>query len=74
VRANEPQKLQQNRYRQCANLDGAFAVRGDVPSGPALLVDDVVDSRWTLTVVAALLRRADSGPVFPLALATSGGD
>lgn len=74
VRPNEPQKLQQNRYRQCANLDGVFAVRGDVPAGPVLLLDDIVDSGWTLTVVAALLRRAGSGPVFPLALATSGGD
>jgi ATP-dependent DNA helicase RecQ len=33
------------------------------------LVDDLVDSRWTLTVVGRLLRRAGSGPVVPLALA-----
>jgi len=42
-----------------------------VPSGPVLLVDDVVDSGWTLTVVAALLRQAGSGPVWPVALATT---
>ena len=56
VRRNDPQKEQQNAVHQCRNLDGAFAVRGDLPDGPALLVDDVVDSGWTLTVVAALLR------------------
>jgi ATP-dependent DNA helicase RecQ len=71
VRDNEPQKLQQNRYRQCRNLDGAFAVDAGAPSGPVLLVDDVVDSGWTLTVVAALLRQAGSGPVWPVALATT---
>jgi ATP-dependent DNA helicase RecQ len=36
-----------------------------------LLLDDIVDSRWTFTVVAALLRQAGSGPVFPLALAAN---
>jgi ATP-dependent DNA helicase RecQ len=71
-RDNEPQKLQQNRYHQCHNLDGAFAMADAVPSGPVLLVDDMVDSAWTLTVVAALLRQAGSGPVWPAALATTG--
>ena len=71
VRRNDPQKEQQNAVHQCRNLDGVFAVRGDLPGGPVLLVDDVVDSRWTLTVVAALLRRAGCDRVWPLALATS---
>ena len=71
VKDNEPQKAQQNRFHQCRNLDGAFAIQGAVPNGPVLLIDDVVDSRWTLTVVSALLRGSGSGPVWPLALATS---
>ena len=71
VEDNEPQKMQQNRFHQCKNLDGVFAIEGPVPEGPVLLVDDVVDSRWTLTVAAALLRQAGSGPVWPLALTTS---
>jgi ATP-dependent DNA helicase RecQ len=71
VQANEPQKLQQNRYRQCANLDGVFEVTNDVRPGPVLLVDDMVDSTWTMTVVAALLRQAGAGPVLPVALATT---
>jgi ATP-dependent DNA helicase RecQ len=72
---NPPQKLQHNRFHRCHNLDGVFEARDGIPSGPVLLVDDIVDSAWTMTVIAALLRQAGSGPVWPLALAaTSAGD
>jgi ATP-dependent DNA helicase RecQ len=71
VKDNPPQKIQNNSWHQCRNLDGAFAVPEGVPGTPVLLVDDLVESRWTLTVVAALLRQAGSGPVFPVALATA---
>lgn len=75
VRDNGPQKLQRNSYHQCRNLDGVFDVAAGIPNGPVLLVDDMVDSAWTMTVVATLLRRAGSGPVWPVALAsTSTGD
>ena len=37
--------------------------------GPVLLVDDVADSRWTLTVAARELRQAGATAVLPLALA-----
>src|SRR5439155_469812 len=40
-----------------------------IPSGPVLLVDDVVDSGWTLTLLAVMLRLHGSGPVYPFALA-----
>jgi len=39
---------------------------------PVLLVDDLVDSRWTMTVAGRLLRRAGAGPVLPFALASVG--
>jgi len=68
---NEPQKMQQNRYHQCRNLDGAFKVSENIPEEPVLLVDDIIDSGWTVTVLAALLRRAGSGPVYPVALASA---
>ena len=71
VRDNQPQKMQQNRYFQCHNLDGVFRIAGGIANDPVLLVDDMVDSAWTLTVVAALLRGAGSGPVWPLALAST---
>lgn len=73
VRGNQPQKLQQNRFHQCRNLDGVFAIVSSIPDGPVLLVDDMVDSAWTMTVVAALLRQAGSGLVWPVALATTNG-
>jgi ATP-dependent DNA helicase RecQ len=71
VRSNQPQKLQQNRFHQCRNLDGVFGIVEEVLPDPVLLIDDVVDSGWTMTIVAALLRRAGSGPVWPLALASA---
>jgi ATP-dependent DNA helicase RecQ len=43
-------------------------IAGAVPSGPVLLVDDVIRSGFTLTVAAALLREAGAGPVYPLVL------
>jgi ATP-dependent DNA helicase RecQ len=64
-----PQASMDNSAQQLANVHEAFAVAADVPPGPVLLVDDLVDSRWTLTVVGALLRRAGAGEVHPLALA-----
>jgi ATP-dependent DNA helicase RecQ len=73
VRETQPQKKMQNRYHQCVNLNGAFAVHanGIDISGPVLLVDDICDSGWTLTIASALLRQAGSGPVYPFALATT---
>jgi ATP-dependent DNA helicase RecQ len=73
TRNNEPQKLQNNRYHQCRNLDGVFEIDGEIPDEPVLLIDDIVDSGWTLTVVGALLRRAGCGQVYPMALATTAG-
>jgi len=71
VKDNLAQKGQQNRFHQCRNLDGAFAVQQPIPNGPVLLIDDIVDSGWTLTVIAALLQQAGSGCVYPAALASS---
>jgi ATP-dependent DNA helicase RecQ len=62
----------ENSWHQAHNLDGAFVIDlWEGMGGPVLLVDDIFDSRWTFTVVAALLRQAGSGPVFPLALAAN---
>lgn len=41
-------------------------------TGPVLLVDDVVHSRWTMTTAARALRRAGSQEVLPFALAVDG--
>ena len=72
TRPTQPQKQMQYSYVQAYNLQNAFAVDPwDGLSGPVLLVDDMVDSGWTFTVIAARLRYAGSGPVFPLALAVT---
>jgi ATP-dependent DNA helicase RecQ len=38
-------------------------------TGPVLLVDDLADSRWTMTVAGRELRRAGAPAVLPFALA-----
>ncbi|MHA6795844.1 RecQ family ATP-dependent DNA helicase [Pseudonocardia bannensis] len=40
--------------------------------GPVLLVDDLIDSGWTMTVAARALRRAGAPAVLPFALALAG--
>ena len=70
IRQASLQKDMTNSYQQAHNLDGAFKVYNwEGIRGNVFLVDDIVNSRWTFTVVAALLRNAGSGKVFPLALA-----
>lgn len=66
-----PQKEMENSFHQCNNLDEAFVIAGPIPNTPAFLVDDIVDSRWTFTIAAALLRQAGSGEVYPLALTST---
>jgi len=41
--------------------------------GPVLLVDDYIDSRWTMTVAGRLLRLAGASAVLPFALAAVAG-
>ncbi len=68
------QKTMENSDRQARNVVGSLAVaEAAILTGPVLLVDDVVDSRWTFTVAAWELRRRGCGPVWPLALANAGG-
>ena len=70
AKANPPQKEMENSFQQARNLDGVFMVDAvAMPRGPCLLVDDIIDSGWTMTVAAALLRREGCAAVFPVALA-----
>lgn len=72
VRETLPQKEQLNSNHQARNRDGAFQVENSV-KGRVLLVDDMVDSGWTFTVLGALLRDAGAAAVLPLALASTKG-
>jgi ATP-dependent DNA helicase RecQ len=70
IRDNQPQKAMNNSYQQAHNLDGVFKINNwEKMKEPLFLIDDMVDSRWTFTIITALLRNAGSGQVFPLALA-----
>ncbi len=68
---NDPQEFQRNTFHQSSNLDGAFLITENIPTSPVFLVDDITDSGWTITVLAALLRKAGSGDVYPVALASA---
>ncbi len=64
------QKKMANSTQQARNIDGSLALTDEALSdGPLLLIDDMVDSRWTFTIAAWLLRSNGSGEVWPLALA-----
>jgi ATP-dependent DNA helicase RecQ len=69
----DQQKLMQNSAQQAMNVKDAFVVSTPLPSGPVLLVDDIVDSRWTFTVIGRLLRLAGAPAVFAFALADTAG-
>ena len=65
---------QSNSAHQVGNVWNRFMIDTsalpdrDVLTGPVLLVDDEVDSRWTITVAAWQLTEVGSGPVLPFAL------
>ena len=62
------QKNMQNSSMQAANVLNTLAIQGKVPSSPVLLVDDIIDSGWTLTIAGWLLRTHGSGAVYPFTL------
>ena len=67
-----------NSAFRLAGVWDRFAVGADLGSalaaaqGPVLLVDDVVHSRWSLTVAGRLLRLAGAPAVLPLTLGIAG--
>ncbi|MGI5211887.1 DEAD/DEAH box helicase [Plantactinospora sp. CA-290183] len=67
-----------NSAQRVRALHGAFALPDPLAealagvTGPVLLVDDLVDSGWTMTMLARLLRQAGAPGVLPLTLAVAG--
>ena len=66
------QKELNTNYLQFQNAYDSFEVVEALPEN-VLLVDDMVDSRWTFTVCGYMLRKKGSGKVFPYALANTAG-
>lgn len=66
------QKEMENSAHQCANAYTSFWVKDGVRIPKSiLLVDDVVDSKWTFTVCGYRLMEAGAEKVYPFALADS---
>ena len=57
-------------YRVAALHDSWESPQLDAVDGPVLLVDDLTDSGWTLTMAARVVRAAGADAVLPFALAS----
>ena len=68
----EEQKKFENSDRQYKNANDSFEII-QVKKENILLVDDMVDSRWTFTVCAMKMREMGSGDIYPFALANTAG-
>ncbi|MBL8152976.1 MAG: ATP-dependent DNA helicase RecG, partial [Anaerolineae bacterium] len=66
-----PQSDMRNSFQQALNVRSKFEVVHRLKGKPVLLVDDIADSKWTLTVVGDLLQRHGSGLVYPFVLAVT---
>ena len=73
TRDHQEQKEMENSAYQARNVWESLVVRSAPPPGPVLLVDDIVDSRWTMTVAAYKLRTEGSDEVLPMVLSLAGG-
>lgn len=67
------QKTMQNSAMQAHNVVETLSINQSLPAGPVLLVDDIIDSGWTLTIAGYLLRTHGSGLVYPFTLAQATG-
>ncbi|HEY3880941.1 MAG TPA: RecQ family ATP-dependent DNA helicase [Trebonia sp.] len=79
VTPDGPGPRRHNSAQRLASVWRALTVPSEVgalvaaSAGPLLVVDDSIDTGWTMTVAAALLRDAGAPAVLPLALATVAG-
>lgn len=64
-----PQHELANSYQKRWNIEDVFEVTESLRQEPVLLVDDTVNSRWTLSEAGMTLRDGGSGVVYPFALA-----
>ena len=68
------QKELNSNYLQYQNVNDSMEVKeAEILPKNVLLVDDMVDSKWTFTVCGYKLREKGSGKVFPFALSNTAG-
>ena len=65
------QKEMENTAFQCRNAMNSFSVEAEQVPEKLVLIDDIVDSRWTMTVCGHLLSERGCQAVYPFALADS---
>ena len=72
--AAEPRFFGGNSVFRCADVMRSYQIPPEVIErlrehpGPVLLVSDIVDSRWSITVLAQRLRAGGASAVYPFAL------
>jgi ATP-dependent DNA helicase RecQ len=74
VRETSPGTGRSNSAQRLRAVHGAFAVPGPMvfDGAPLLLVDDRIDTGWTITEATRVLRERGAGAVLPLVLAVDG--
>jgi len=80
VSADGPGTRRHNSAQRLGSLWHTLTVPAEIgdalkasAGGPVLLIDDRIDTGWTMTVAAMLLRDAGAPGVLPLALAVTAG-
>ena len=73
VRKTRPQKELENSAYQCQNVFKGFVVKEDCPNVDIILLDDMVDSKWTLTVCGYMLKQKGARLIYPFAIASTAG-
>jgi len=69
IKSHQEQKLMQNSTWQARNVLDTLEVEKTIPKGAVLLIDDIIDSGWTLTMAGYLIRQQGCTAVYPFTLA-----
>lgn len=73
INCSNEQKGLSNSFQRQENIEQSISIDKTMISGKRiLLVDDMVDSRWSFTVIAAFLLREGALAVYPYALVKTG--
>jgi ATP-dependent DNA helicase RecQ len=73
IKNHAEQKTMQNSTFQARNVLDTLEIETTIPIGPVLLIDDIIDSGWTLTMAGYLLRQQGCSAVYPFTLAKATG-
>lgn len=73
IKDTKQQKELENSVYQCQNALDSFKVKEACCDKNILLIDDMVDSKWTFTVCSYLLLQRGAKRVYPFAIASTAG-